>query len=218
MAERPNAPRLPKALAPLEDKEALLRDEYGDPASITGAEICVSAVGCDLSKLELSGCLVRNCRFSGADMFGASFTDTVFEQCDFSNCVLRDAYFSRCEFLGCKLTGADPAGVVMKHTAFRDCMLRLANFSGMNADTAVFEGCDLSDAVFRECKLRRFEMSNCSLRGAVVFKTPLYGMDLTTCEIEGISVSESKSELCGAKISFIQAPVIARMLGMEVEY
>lgn len=55
-----------------------------------------------------------------------------------------------------------------------------------------------------------------NLTGAELFRTALTGMDLTTCTLDGITLSESCAELKGATIHASQAAVVARILGIEV--
>lgn len=45
----------------------------------------------------------------------------------------------------------------------------------------------------------------------------LRGMDLSTCEISGIMVSDHFQELKGVKIDPLQAVDIARMLGVQIK-
>ena len=56
---------------------------------------------------------------------------------------------------------------------------------------------------------------NTDLRYTDFFKTPLKGVDLSKCDIEGMSVSDSLKELKGLKISPLQSVEIAKMTGVE---
>ena len=49
------------------------------------------------------------------------------------------------------------------------------------------------------------------------FRTPLKGLDLCDSDISGIEISESLSELKGAKIGLLQSAAFLRALGIDVE-
>ena len=55
------------------------------------------------------------------------------------------------------------------------------------------------------------------LTGAELFRTSLTGMDLTSCTLDRIVLSETCRELKGALINAAQAAVVARILGIRVE-
>lgn len=209
---------LPDQPEKVTDPQRLIPYSDDEGAILRCCEICVDAPGAEFSRPELSVCRLRSCKLAGADLFSGSFTDVVFESCDLSNGDLRDAYFRRCEFINCRLTGADLTGAVIKTSVFRDCAMSFIGLDEAKLDGVSFEGCDLGGASMRSCELRRTDFANCSLKNAVLFRTPLAGVDLCSCGIEGLSVSESLSELRGARIGFLQAPVIVKMFGIDVEY
>ena len=55
-----------------------------------------------------------------------------------------------------------------------------------------------------------------SFTGAELFRTGLKGIDLSSCTLDRIALSETCAELKGARIDASQAPVVARILGIEV--
>ena len=71
--------------------------------------------------------------------------------------------------------------------------------------------CSLSHAKIRQCTFRRDDFSQTDF-----FKTPLKGVDLSDCIIDGILTSEARTELAGLKISAAQAVYIASMLGVKI--
>ena len=48
------------------------------------------------------------------------------------------------------------------------------------------------------------------------FRTPLKGMDLSECVIDGIMVSDQFTELAGVKVSLLQAAELARLMGVKI--
>ena len=60
-------------------------------------------------------------------------------------------------------------------------------------------------------------MDACNLERIDVFRTPLAGVDLSTCEVQGITVSSDFRELRGCVMSPAQAVGLAGLLGVQVK-
>lgn len=104
-----------------------------------------------------------------------------------------------------------------KKSAFENCNVRYANF-----DRAALRGCKVSDGnfantVFTECILKDMTLSDTDFSQASFFQTPLRGLDLTTCRIDGIALSESSEEIRGAIVSTLQALMLASRLGIVIK-
>ena len=52
---------------------------------------------------------------------------------------------------------------------------------------------------------------------ASFFKTPLKGMDFTTCDIKGLVLSDECSEVRGAVMDLYQAAELAKRLGIVIK-
>ena len=74
----------------------------------------------------------------------------------------------------------------------------------------------MADAFLSELKLKKLKFAYCDLTRADFFRTPLKGMDLSTCTISGIALSDDRHEITGAKISAAQAIDVALMLGVKI--
>ncbi len=95
---------------------------------------------------------------------------------------------------------------VFADSIFRQCRLQdssfcYANFSGVVLEECLFSGMQCRQAVLARVKLKKTRWQSTDFTGAELFQTPLKGMDLSDCEISGITVSESFSELRGVKLS-----------------
>ena len=97
------------------------------------------------------------------------------------------------------------------------CLLRLANFSQSLWNDCSWRDCDLSGAMWMECRLNQWTAGGCDLTGASFFRTSLKGVDLSTCGIDAITVSETFSELKGLTVGAHQTVGLARLLGIKVE-
>ncbi len=69
----------------------------------------------------------------------------------------------------------------------------------------------MSELKFKGIKLNRINLTHVDF-----YKTPLKGIDLSDCAIEGIMLSDTYAELRGAKINMFQAAEIARLFGVQV--
>jgi uncharacterized protein YjbI with pentapeptide repeats len=89
---------------------------------------------------------------------------------------------------------------------------------GFDADLRLFEFHDvwLDHCVLRELHARKASFDECDLTRADLFRTPLRGVDLSSCNIAGISVSDTREELRGLVIGVEQAQDVVGMLGVRM--
>lgn len=86
----------------------------------------------------------------------------------------------------------------------------------LSFDRADAESPDFSDLTFRQLSFQACHFTGCDLTGAELFRTPFKGMDLSSCTLDRVSLSETCAELRGAKLHVGQAAVVARILGIEI--
>ena len=141
----------------------------------------------NFSELQAAHARFANCFLSCCDFSGSLFTDTVFEGCDFANSYFDSAGFTRCTFKNCKLTGAS--------------FMEANDFSG--ADRA-------------EMELHYVTLDDDRFIGTSFFRTPLLGLDFSTCQLEGVALSDTMAEIYGTKMNVYQAAALARRLGVIV--
>lgn len=80
-----------------------------------------------------------------------------------------------------------------------------------------FSGCMLDNAILSQCKHKNMLFHECSLRGTSFFHTSLKKVDLTSCELEDLALSDEAHELRGAIVNISQATELARHLGLEIK-
>jgi len=72
------------------------------------------------------------------------------------------------------------------------------------------------EAFFMESRLKKFTLEKTDLTRADFFRTQLKGIDLSSCVIKGIMVSDTYRELHGAKIDAFQAIDLVSLLGVTI--
>ena len=95
--------------------------------------------------------------------------------------------------------------------------MRYVNFNGGVWDRISIKECDFTEASLSEMRLKKVVLDRTDFTGAELFRTSCAGIDLSTCTLDRIALSETCRELKGATIHPSQAPVVARILGIRVE-
>ena len=170
----------------------------------------------DMRFFEFHHVELDHCVLSGAMLAKTSWYDATLVACDLSNADLSEAFFSRTRLVDCKLEGAKLNGAIARSTRFVHCMCRYSNWQEAKLEQVRLMDCDLREAFLSELRLRRStRLEGCDLARADLFRTALKGVDLSTCNIAGITISDTRAELAGALISVEQAADVAVMLGVR---
>ena len=117
----------------------------------------------------------------------------------------------------CKADGCDFLESKLKKCALTGTSLRYANFSRSVWDGTSLRHCDLRETALSEMRLSKVTLERVELGGAELFRTSLAGVDLTTCAIDALVLSEGCRELQGAVVDLWQAAGLARRLGVIVK-
>jgi uncharacterized protein YjbI with pentapeptide repeats len=112
-------------------------------------------------------------------------------------------------------------GSDFSHSYFKEVKIEQSAFNYANCVKTTWMNCVMSDCDFKEAfmsevKFKVVRLNKVNLTHVDFFKTPLKAIDLSDCLIEGIMLSDTFSELRGAKINMYQAAGIAQLLGVEV--
>ena len=210
--------RLPESLAPVPDAAERFAWAEQEERTVEGLHLC----GADLSDtcyegLRLRSVLFENCRLTGCRWERADLGNVVFRRCELSNSGWRDAFWERTVFEDCKAVGAGFAETGWRQAAFAACALAYATFDRARLREVAFSDCDLSHAAFHECTWKRLSLDKTRLREASFLHTPLAGLDLTGCELDGLVVSDTNAELRGAIVTAEQAAMLAKRLGLVIK-
>jgi len=68
-----------------------------------------------------------------------------------------------------------------------------------------------------EMELHGISLADDRFVGTNFFRTKLVGLDFTSCQLEGIAISDAMTEVYGAKLGLCQAAALARRLGVIIE-
>lgn len=159
----------------------------------------------------------RDCSFDSMDLSRCTFTDVAFEGCRFVRCDMGRSWLHRVDFRSCSAPGLSLREGRLTDVSFDGCQLRYADLSETSVERLVARDAALAESAWHSTRLRRFAPDRCDLSRAEFFRTPLRGVDLTTCDISGIVVSSDWHELRGARVSPEQAVGLAELLGVVVE-
>lgn len=172
--------------------------------------------GVQLQGFEARGCAFTGCRFTGALLQSAAFRSCTFTNCDFAGVRATESGFTQCAFVGCKLTGASFAAAGWNDVTAANCMADDAVWAEALLRNVSFTETTVRRAVFSDLRPRSaFVFTQCDLRTAEFCHTPLKGQNLTTCDIDGIIVTDGV--LQGARVTAVQACELARLLGVVIE-
>lgn len=209
-------PNLPESLIrPSEPEQLVSRAALlGDDVEARLFEEAIFA-GIEAERLEFVGCRFVRCDFSTLSITRLSFTDCVFERCDFSNFLFKKCSLMRVRFESCRLTGATFSDAALAHARFEDSLMRYAAFGKCKLRAVEFERCDMHSAAFHEVKHDSMALIDCKLAESEWVLAPLKGVDLSSCEIQGLRVGEGI--LRGAIVAAEQLLDLAALIGVEIK-
>ena len=208
------APRIAASLDEL-PLSALLDPDRGTLEAVEIRKL--HAVEADFTELKVSSSRFSNCQFLSCDFTGALLLDITFEDCDFSNSIFDSVAFTRCTFNDCKFAGASFTEGLWEHVAAKDCTFAYGAFNRCLWKIVRAHTCDFSSADMSEMGLRSISLDDNRFVGTNFFRTKLAGLDFTSCQLEGIVISDAMVEVYGAKLGLYQAAALARRLGIIIE-
>lgn len=199
------------------DAEELINEARADDADVTSRYFKDAVLqGFDLSGVCFKNVIFENCRFTDCIAPKTGFIDVIFKACDLSNGDFADGYFKRCVFSSCKLMGTNLQNSGFQSVTLENCNAKYAALDKNSWTLMRVIDSDMSDANISECKLKDVELVRVKLAKAVLWRTALKKVDLTTCELGGITISDDSAELRGATVNATQAVELARLLGVTV--
>lgn len=214
---KPADPFIPGQLEPVTDAAALRVQPEDDGIVLAHVHLTgACAPDADFTLTDVSESRLQGCDFSGAAFAKATFTDVEVINCNFANADLTEANFTRCIFRSCKLTGAQFGQSVFARVELADCAASLASFERSKMQDIRVTSSDFSNADLSEVKQQRTAFENVKFEGTSFFRMRLAGINLSTCILKDITLSDTMDELQGCTMDLYQAASIARRLGVTV--
>ena len=106
---------------------------------------------------------------------------------------------------------------VLSRVEVRDSTFAYASLvKGKLVDVSVV-ATDFSNADLAELRQKRVRFADVRFVGTSFFRASLDGLDLSTCQLGDIVLSEAMSELRGCTMDLFQAAGIARRLGVVIK-
>ncbi|MEF9983098.1 MAG: pentapeptide repeat-containing protein [Oscillospiraceae bacterium] len=196
----------------------LIKDKYENEEDIINVHIKdVSLSEKQLNCLTFENVILENCSLKNCSMKKTSFQNVIFKSCDFSNCDFSDNWFNTCDFINTKAVGTSFADSKLTFMHFENSNFKYANFTKSNFDNCEIIGSDMTETFFAQSKFKMLSLANSKFIGTEFFKTSLNDIDFSTCELQGIRVSETAEELRGAIVNTYQAADLAKLLGIVIK-
>jgi uncharacterized protein YjbI with pentapeptide repeats len=104
---------------------------------------------------------------------------------------------------------------LLRCVTMKGCKADFANLHEAKLDRVDFTDCILTEAALEALNARQLTFDSCDLTRASLFRTPMKGIDMTTCTLDGILVN--LPDLRGMIVSPTQAMNLAKLLGLVVK-
>lgn len=170
----------------------------------------------DMSCMEFEGTVFVKCRFINCSFERSSFIKVEFKNCDLSNCNFISGYWRNSRIENSKGIGSNFSEGSFHGFTMTGSVCHYGNFVRTLWEKSVIEESDLSEVFFSDSRFKSIQFRKVKLTKVNFFKTLLKGIDLSSCNIEGLSVSDSYEELRGVKLSAAQTVDIAVLLGVKI--
>ena len=158
--------------------------------------------------------LVTMTAFEDVDFSRCTFTDVKFMGCRFISCSMERCWLNRCDFISCSAPGLSFQKGRFTSVLLAESQMRYAEFSEASIRDLRARKANLAESLWHDVSLKRSAFESCDLTRADVFRTSLLGIDLSTCDISGIIVSNT---LRGCIVGPEQAVQLAGLLGIQVK-
>ena len=165
--------------------------------------------------LEFNRCLFRRVRFASCELERIHFLDCRFEKCELSGFFLREGVLRRTVFEDCRASGATFSHMSLRDVHFARCQLGYASFVESRFQDAAFTECQMDHALLHRCAQKALALEGCGLRQAEIIETPMTGVDLSDCDIDGLRSSIRWLE--GTTVSLLQAPALLGLCGVTLK-
>ena len=103
----------------------------------------------------------------------------------------------------------------LRDALFSGCQLDYSGFVDSRLQDVTFRECQMAHALFHRCEPRELALQACHMEHGEIVETRLKGVDLSSCELNGLRAAIPSLE--GATVSLSQAPVVLGLCGVQVK-
>ena len=100
------------------------------------------------------------------------------------------------------------------NVVFDGCMMDYASLSETKLDRVAFDQCRMRESLWSEVRLPKVRFANADLTKAQWMRTPLMGLDMSTCQTAGWTIT--LFDLRGVKMTAAQVIGLSGLLGVEI--
>lgn len=127
------------------------------------------------------------------------------------------SWLNHVDFCSCSAPGLSLAHGRLTSVYLSDSQLTFADLSDCTVMTLRARSTNLSEATFNKARLKGLDLVDCDLTRTSFVRTPLAGIDLSSCRIGGFTVSSDHRELKGLIIDESQALDLIGYLGIRIK-
>jgi uncharacterized protein YjbI with pentapeptide repeats len=137
-------------------------------------------------ELWISGCVVCDVRFTGAELGAFRADNTVFERCDFTGVVADAIDVVQCELRDCRMDAFSANegrwhDVAIERCTLRDAYLRNTTWQNVELVEATLTRADFTNAAFEQASFER-----CDLTEAPFWHASLGGVAFPGCRLDAV--------------------------------
>lgn len=220
MVEKPRKPQRsrehPRQLPSVEESNPTAQKSILDCDSLEHTSIAdLDLSGHKLPSLTGSNLLFHRVSFANCDIGSLRLVDARLVACDLSNTILRHFDATRVEFIDCKLIGLNALSARWQDVLLDHCDARFAQLSESRIRHSEIRSTQLREAALSRIEFEATQCIDVVLRQADLAGSSLTGIDLSSCNIEAISLRIE--DLRGAIVSAPQAMDLARFLQVIIK-
>lgn len=157
----------------------------------------------------------KNITFEAVAFEQLELVDCVFDGCNLSNTEMVDAIIHRTAFNDAKLVGTNFSGSTFVGVSLTGCLADYSAFNDANIKRVLIQETSLIAAEMIDVKWEKLGMHQCRLDGLQLFHTRLKGLDVRTCQFEGVAFTPELVK--GFIIDPLQSVAIVEQLGVTIK-
>ena len=210
-----NAPVMHKSAQEASGLTEMVEQAIAEGEDLRGRRFADETLECaDGQALDIVECVFERCTFGEMDLKRISFVDCIFEKCEWSNVRLTGAAFQRVRFQNCRMTGMEFLRGMLMNVTFDSCMMDYSSMSETKLDRVAFDQCRMRESLWSEVRMPKVRFDRTDLSKAQWMRTPLMGLDMSTCQIDGWTIT--LYDLRGVKLTAPQVISLSGLLGVEI--